>query len=261
MLPKIFKPKYAYNLIRLGRDNDGGYLIEKESVLKSNSLISLGIGHDWSFESDYYKINKTPIFCYDHSINYSSLRKHSIKSVGSYFFRVFKPKYLFRKNFFSNMANEILLFKNYKKFFKNNVKHFNYKIGPGKNDINLEYIFNEMNLNNPVFIKIDIEGSEYRILDELIKFQNNITGIVIEFHDFDLHIDNIIKFIENLNFELVHIHPQNPAPLNKENIPTQLEITFSKNPKKISNHIKFPHELDQPANPNFQDIELVFEDN
>ena len=118
-----------------------------------------------------------------------------------------------------------------------------------------------MNLNNPVFIKIDIEGSEYRILDELIKFQNNITGIVIEFHDFDLHIDNIIKFIENLNLELVHIHPQNPAPLNKENIPTQLEITFSKNPKKISNHIKFPHELDQPANPNFQDIELVFEDN
>ena len=46
MLPKIFKPKYAYNLIRLGRDNDGGYLVEKESVLKSNSLISLGIGHE-----------------------------------------------------------------------------------------------------------------------------------------------------------------------------------------------------------------------
>ena len=38
-------------------------------------------------------------------------------------------------------------------------------------------------------------------------------------------------------------------------------ISFAKNPKKISNLVKFPHELDQPANPNFQDIELVFENN
>ncbi len=261
MLPKIFKPKYKYNLIRLGRDNDGGYLVEKESIFKSKSLISLGIGHDWSFESDFNKLNKTPIFCYDHSINYSSLRKHSIKSIGSYFFRLFKPKYLSRKKFFSSMIEEILLFRTYKKFFNNDIKHFNYKIGPGKNDVTLDNIFKISNLIDPVFIKIDIEGSEYRILDELIKFQNTITGIVIEFHDFDLHIDNIIKFIENLNFELVHIHPQNPAPVNKENIPTQIEITFAKNPKKISNLVNFPHELDQPSNPNFQDIELVFENN
>ena len=49
--------------------------------------------------------------------------------------------------------------------------------------------------------------------------------------------------------------------LDKENIPTQIEITFAKNPKKISNLVNFPHELDQPSNPNFQDIELLFENN
>ena len=32
MLPIIFKPKYEYNLIRLGKNNDGGYLVEKESI-------------------------------------------------------------------------------------------------------------------------------------------------------------------------------------------------------------------------------------
>ena len=37
MLPKIFKPKYEYDLIRLGKDNDGGYLVEKESIFKSKS--------------------------------------------------------------------------------------------------------------------------------------------------------------------------------------------------------------------------------
>lgn len=259
MLPKIFKPKYEFNLTRFGKNNDGGYLVEKESIFKSNSLISLGLGHDWSFEKDYFKLVKKPIFCYDHSVNYSSIRKYSFRSIGRYFFRLFKPKYLFRENFFKDMLNDIFLFSDYKKFFKNEIKHFNYKIGPGKNGINLDYIFSKENLNFPVFFKIDIEGSEYRILEELIKFKKNISGIVIEFHDFDLHIKRIIKFIENLEMDLVHIHPQNPAPVNDIGIPTQVELTFAKNPDKVSDNPRIPHELDQPANKSFDEIEIKFE--
>ncbi len=261
MIPKIFKPKYEYDLIRLGKNNDGGYLVEKESIFKSNSLISLGLGHDWSFEKDYYKSNKKSIYCYDHSVSYSSIKKYSFKSLGSHLFRIFKPKYFLRKKFFSNMVYDIFLFNNYKNFFKDNVKHFQYKIGPGKNGVNLKDIFNKNDIRTPVFFKIDIEGSEYRILDELIEFQNNLTGIVIEFHDFDININRIIKFVENFKMDLVHIHPQNPAPVNDENVPTQLEISFSKYPNIISNIPKIPHNLDQPANPNFDEIELKFSNN
>ena len=32
MLPKNFKPKKNYDLIRLGKNNDGGYLVEKNSI-------------------------------------------------------------------------------------------------------------------------------------------------------------------------------------------------------------------------------------
>ena len=32
MLPDIYKPKNEYNLIRLGKNNDGGYLVEKDSL-------------------------------------------------------------------------------------------------------------------------------------------------------------------------------------------------------------------------------------
>jgi len=38
---------------------------------------------------------------------------------------------------------------------------------------------------------MDIEGGEYRILDNLIKHQDKICGIVIEFHDIDLHLEKI----------------------------------------------------------------------
>ena len=53
MLPKIFKPQNKYNLIRLWRDNDGGYLIEENSLLEANSLLSFDLSYDWSFEKKF----------------------------------------------------------------------------------------------------------------------------------------------------------------------------------------------------------------
>ena len=54
-LDKIFKPFANYELIRLGRSNDGGYLIGKNSINNSEYLISMGLDLDWSFEEDFKK--------------------------------------------------------------------------------------------------------------------------------------------------------------------------------------------------------------
>ena len=40
MLPKEFKPGELYDLVRLGKNNDGGYLVCKNSVEISDFLIS-----------------------------------------------------------------------------------------------------------------------------------------------------------------------------------------------------------------------------
>ena len=55
---KILKPQYNYDLIRVGRDNDGGYLVEKKSLENTQSLISLGISNDWSFEESFLNKKK-----------------------------------------------------------------------------------------------------------------------------------------------------------------------------------------------------------
>ena len=43
MLSEKLNIKNQYELIRLGKDNDGGYLVEKNSILESDILISAGI--------------------------------------------------------------------------------------------------------------------------------------------------------------------------------------------------------------------------
>ena len=261
MIPIFLKPDKKYDLIRLGQDNDGGYLVEKESIEISNCLVTLGLGYDWSFEKDYSKIRKKKIYCYDHTVNYSSVKKLCRKFIASYIFRIFKPKYIFKKKFFYYLKKNVFLFHDYKKFFNEKAEHIEARIGSGKNGIMLRDILHSKKDLCPIFLKIDIEGSEYRIFEDIINYQDKFSGLAIELHDVDLHLDKIEKFIKDLNMKLVHIHPQNPAFVTSDSIPTQIELTFAKNPKSIGPHAELPHKLDQPANPSLKEIELEFEKN
>jgi hypothetical protein len=255
MLPKELKPKHCYNLVRLGKNNDGGYLVEKDSLLNSESLISFGINLDWSFEKDFFKLKERPIHCYDHTIKYSFFKKFSRNS----FLKFFNKKYYSisgLKEIFSN----IKLYKDYKKFFSGKVVHFESAIGLGKNLVDMSTVFNRVNCNK-IFLKIDIEGSEYRVLDDLIRYQDKITGLVIEFHNIDLHIQKILNFVKNFKLNLVHIHGQNPGGedyLDSNGDPTQIELTFSSYSQYISTNPCIPSQLDQPSDPRYKDINLNF---
>jgi hypothetical protein len=255
MLPKELKPKHCYNLIRLGKNNDGGYLVEKNSLLNSESLISFGINLDWSFEKDFFKLKDRPIHCYDHTIKYSFLKKVSRNSL----FKFFNKKYHSisgLKEIFSN----IKLYKDYKNFFSGKVIHFESAIGLGKNLADMNSVFNRIN-SNKIFLKIDIEGSEYRVLHDLINYQNKITGLIIEFHNVDLHIQRIINFIKEFKLNLVHIHGQNAGGeeyLDRNGDPTQIELTFSSYSEYKNIDPCIPNKLDQPSDPRYKDINLKF---
>jgi hypothetical protein len=131
-----------------------------------------------------------------------------------------------------------------------------------KSDItDLHQIFSEGKYES-VFFKIDIEGSEYRILDQLIFHQKKINSLVIELHDCDLHFDRIRDFIEKFELKLVHLHVNNYCSINKDLNPSVIELTFSSNNHVVVNdtlEIKFPRQnLDQPCDKNNIDREVSF---
>ena len=258
MLPKKFKPNNEYELVRIGSDNDGGYLVEKNSLLASKYLISFGLGLNWSFEKEFFNLRKCPIDCYDHTIKYSMLKKICRKNI----LNIFKKKNLFNLKLLLSHIKNIFIYRDYKKFFSDSKKHYKSAIGIGRNKKDLYQIIKKAK-TSPLFFKIDIEGSEYRILDDLLKFQTLISGLVIEFHNVDLHKQKILDFIENFKLNLCHIHGQNPGGLDyldKNGDPVQLEMTFTSSNKILSNQAKIPHPLDQPADPRFPEVRLNFEE-
>ena len=55
LLTKLLKPFNLGNLVRLGGNKDGGYLLSNKSLSKCNFLISIGISYNWDFEKDFLK--------------------------------------------------------------------------------------------------------------------------------------------------------------------------------------------------------------
>ena len=154
----------------------------------------------------------------------------------------------------------MLTFLDYKNFFTGDVVFFKEKVGSGKQStISVNQAIERLDKNDmPVFFKIDIEGSEYVILDQLISNNKDIIGLVIEFHYVGKNQNKIEKFINLFPLELVHIHPNNNRKTDDKGDPNTLEMTFAKSPKMLSDKLVLPNELDQKNVPLKDEINLNF---
>ena len=249
-LPNFFTFKTANDLIRVGKKNDGGYLVSRSDINMSDVLISLGIGEDWSFEEDLADIKNIEVFSYDASINQKIFFQRFIKSLLLSVLLLRNPKIT---------IHYLRVFLNYKKFWGQPQNHWISKfVGintSASNYCTLSTILDSTKHKN-IFLKIDIEGSEYRLLNTLILNQDRISGLVLEFHDCDLHINSIKNFIENFSLQLVHIHANNCAPIRLDDgLPLVLELTFSKY-SKVLNETYLPHKFDMPNDKNRPEINI-----
>jgi len=241
-LPHSFKPRHKIKLIRIGKNNDGGYLVGNKSLITSKYLISLGISDDWTFEIESLKINSNlKIHSYDDQLGYKFLTKAFFFS----FFRIFYFKSSI-KNFINKKKNLI------------NFVFIKKKINLKKQLVTYRNIKSIVKLKKNIFFKIDIEGYEYRILEDLLKIKNKINAIVIEFHDVDLHRDKIIHFIQHINLKLTHIHPNNYSIPDKYGNPTSLEMSFEKSPSRLNGNVILPNKLDMKCDPLSKDYNLKF---
>ena len=213
-LPKLFQPFYCENLVRLGKDYDGGYLVNKLDVFKSTKLLTFGIGNDGSFETDFLALANCPLESYDDAETTLEL-------------------FAGQNTFHAEMIT------------KDNIGRI---LGAESSGL---------------FLKCDIEGGEYEILDELIRNSRKLSGLVMEFHLLQVHnhSNDLVDFISKLGLRLVHVHVNNYTYLKGPNfnMPTVLELTFSSSDNlELHRDIVSPHPLDMPNNPEYPEFVIAF---
>jgi hypothetical protein len=209
----VFKSPFEKK--RLGKDNDGGYIIAEIPNIKYTTLLAGGIDDDISFEEDF-------------------LKKYAVDNAYA----------------FDGTINKLPKENTQITFIKKNIGF--------SNDNENTNLHNIIDVNECIFVKMDIEGGEIPWIKSLNDQQmNKFEQIVIEFHwpFSNAEIDVFNKI--NTNHYLIHFHGNNccgtinhngvripnvfectylhkkyftdPPELNKELIPSNLDMKNTRN--------------------------------
>ena len=220
MLPKYLKPLHVEksNLIRIGPKTDGGYVVDKRILGKNKILVTCGLNDDWEFEKDFIKKNgDVSIIAFDHTVN------------NEFWIKRFKKDFislLLLKKLSLNKILDVFKYIDYRIFFRKNKIHYRKKIVnkcKNNNQISISKILKPL---KNVVLKVDIEGDEYKILNDIKKNSKKIIFLIIEFHNIHKNLVKIKKFLDNLDLKVIHTHANNYGGINKKNIPKVLELSL-----------------------------------
>lgn len=213
-----------YELIRIGCNNDGGYLIP--NILDEiDFCFSPGVGNKSYFEDHLSNFN-IKCFLADGTVDYIGKHDFTKKNLNSF-------------NDINNITLESWINEKIEDQSNNRLL---LQMDIEGSEIEVLYAASLSLLNRFKCIIIEFHHF-HKIVDELgLKIYSNI-------------FDKILK-----NHYIIHIHPNNDSKIlniNNNNIPNLLEITFlNKNKVKNVNKINYslPHKLDQKCAPGLKEI-------
>jgi hypothetical protein len=217
------------DLIRVGRNYDGGYVISESLMKRSSALLSFGINDDWSFEEDFYRKSGVGCYGFDYSVNRGLFLKRSIEQI-RYFFGDLLKRHTLQWSRWKKAREHFHTYKAFGRFFS---RHSFHSIGIDKSthdafktldDILKDHVRQQEN----IFLKIDIEGYEYKILDDVLRNKHRFHALAMEIHGIhqaDNEFDIFMTALEQ-EFYVYHIHANNYCDLRKKNgMPDVIEIS------------------------------------
>lgn len=201
-------PVSLSNKMRLGPNEDGGYVVYKPSLDKIDLLLTYGVGWDIDFEIDFYNLTGKKILMYDPTLfgdkgidwAYCAklVKKWRVLSLFKYVLHIYR----WRKQF-KILRDYDILFYNEGIACETSKKYDTFRNQLIKNDVKDERIL----------LKMDIEGNEYPIFNEpgFIGNLNVVDQLIIEFHDLKNRLRELESIVNELKkqFYIVHIHGNN----------------------------------------------------
>jgi len=225
VLPESLRPVECGPLVRLGADRDGGYVIPERCIEAADVLLSFGLSANWEFEKALLARKRAAgrelaIHAYDHTVSARSLLVFRLKSLihlamrrDAAFWRAFRRA------------------AGYSSFFNGTIAtHFEEMVSwrDGYRESSIAKILSRIGEEQKVFLSMDIEGSEYRVADDLIRASSRFVGMGVEFHDLDILRSRFFEIHSGLSkeFAVAHLHVNNVMGLGPDGFPNLLEITY-----------------------------------
>ena len=251
------QPYRIGEMVRVGDKEDGGYVIPSHFRGSRLTLISIGLGDNWSFENQGKGIFFDKFISVDHTVSIFSITSRFFKRVFSKKIKLSISYYFFK-----------LLINYLKTFIFGRNTHIRKKLVSAskrerKNEISLDECFS-LTDGEKILLKIDIEGDEYKIVEDISRYSEMIDLLIIEFHQTEkmqIEFSRSMLMLKEL-FLLVHSHGNNFDFISVNGMPNTIECTFVNRKTFNEKYEKIQNlpliGIDFPCNPNKPDIGLIF---
>ena len=232
-----YRPIALDDLVRVGRDHDGGYVISRRTITASRVLVGFGINDDWSFETAF--VREQPhvrVVGVDGSVSPAVFRgrarPHLVRAAAG----VVRARRSLVLGHWAAAREQLALARDMTRFFDGRRHVFVPRFlepQDGPQAISWATLAGTHGVlagdGCDVFLKMDIEGAEYRTLEPILADAHRIAGLVLEVHDCDTEWDRFAALMAALDapFALAHIHGNNyRALIAGTRTPRILELTF-----------------------------------
>lgn len=206
-------------LIKHG-SNYGSWFLPEDAINENSIVYSFGVGEDISFDVDIINRYNPFLYLFDPTPRAKSFfdKMKILSEVNdSYYDEVQRYNYLLNKKIFDktnfNKYGLSNVCKNVKMYFPTNEAHVSLsEFENGKSNVgifldlkDLKTIMEEKNHSKIDVLKMDIEGSEFDVIDFILENNIDIKHLLIEFHNIG---KDIYSFYYKLNefYTLSYIH-------------------------------------------------------
>ena len=216
------QPHVVPDLIRLGGDGDGGYVLPQRAVHAAVALVAMGLGADWSFDEAFLTmLPHARVHAYDHTVGVGVWRWQLVRA---------GVRLAAGRGTVREVTAVAALMRRYRRTFPAHMRHYRERVWNRKvsgNDVTVREALGRIG-SQQVVLKIDIEGAEYRIIQDIIDCADQIVGLIVEFHDTELLRALFREATEALanTFDLVHLHANNAVGAAADGFPEIVELSF-----------------------------------
>ena len=229
----LIRPTPVRELVRVGDANDGGYVIPRICLSRTDTLLSLGLGHNWSFDDQFAAASHAVVIGADGSLTTWSFVRRALQKFRHGVGYVVTLRLRKARERFARSADLVRWGRRFRAGSSGTAsriyrRYVSSKAGDEFIGIG-ELLSGGERKDGSVFLKMDIEGGEYEVLHEIRERAASFNGLAIEFHDLDTRGDEFSAGVRSLldGFAIVHVHPNNNAGvIPGTGLPRTLEISF-----------------------------------
>ncbi len=227
-----WRPVEVDDLVRLGRDEDGGYVVSARSIAAARTIVGLGINDDWSFEADVVRRHPgIEVVGVDGSVSPSIFRARARRAWWTAAGHVVRLQRWYAGEALRDGRHWRDIATRFTRFWTAPSRTFVQRfVGAGPAMLAWDDVLSRVQLSDEpdLFVKMDVEGAEYDLLPDMMRGARHIAGMVVELHECGDRWDDFAAAMDAFapSFAIVHLHGNNSSPLIPgTDVPLVMEVT------------------------------------